>query len=123
MRNSVSVDPSVVQAAVDGMQLPDRRSDFIESAWKTVYSLFVRQVDKEVLLAKVKRRLECWRGGIPNQCPDPSRRCWCCNRCYGLATASLAKVRMDLDTIKEGLIQALLDVEVDAELLKRGMGR
>ena len=32
-------------------------------------------------------------------------------------------LRMDLDTIKEGLIQALLDVEVDAELLKRGMGR
>jgi hypothetical protein len=30
---------------------------------------------------------------------------------------------MDLDAIKEGLIQALLDVEVDAELLKRGVGR
>jgi hypothetical protein len=123
MKNSVSVDPSVVQAAVDGMTPADRRSDFIESAWKSVHSLFAKQIDQEVLLAKVKRRLECWHGGTPNQCPDPPRRCWCCNRCYGLATASVAKVRMDLETIKEGLIQALLDVEVDAELLKRGMGR
>jgi len=124
MLNSVSVDPAIVESALAELDPIDRRSAHIMSLYESIHSLTSKHVEKLVLVAKIRRRLDAWRGGAtPNQCPNPGRRCWLCNRCYGLACQSAAKVRMELEEFQNHLVEVLLEVEIDADLVRRRMGR
>jgi len=118
MLNSVSVDPHEVEAALNELEPVDKRSAHIMSLYDSIHSLTSRHIEKLVLVAKVRARLDAWRGGAtPNQCPTPGKRCWVCNRCYGLACQSTAKIRMQIEEFQTHLVEVLLEVEIESDLI------
>lgn len=122
MLNPILCDPAVVQSVLDDLEPIDPRTLRIMGLYESLHATISIYIEELVVVAKVRRWRQAMVGGTPLQCPNPPKRCWVCNTCAGLVTQSAAKVRVKLEELQDQLVEVLLEVEADAESLRKRMG-
>lgn len=116
---AISVDPHIVQFAVDELD-QDQRSVYIERTYDSLHRMLGQLVEKHVRWYMVRDRLSCQREGERlKRCFNPRRRCWACEDCAAVLSNSYVKVKADFEEMMDGLVSSLIEVEMEAELVRR----
>jgi len=116
---AISVDPHIVQFAVDELD-QDQRSVYIERTYESLHRMLGVLIERHVKWSMVRDRLSCQRQGERlKRCFNPRRRCWACEDCIALLSNSYIKVKTDFEDMMDGLIAALIEVEIESQLVRR----
>ena len=116
---AISVDPRIVQHTVNELD-QDQRSVFIERTYESLHRMLGQLIEKVVRRRLVARRLECQaKADRLAKCFDPRRRCWACEDCHAMMQNSFMKLKSEFSDLQNSLVEALVNVEIDFELLRR----